>query len=434
MGDKIAEYVNTICQQIRWKKARGRVFDEMTAHITDARDAYIAQGLDEAAATEQAITDTGDAAILGASFDRVHRPKPQWGMIAAVAGFLIIGIVADFLLLNGIVSFNRRLEFTVIGFVIMLAVYFVDFTILGKYLWVIVSAFIAFVAFLAWISVDIGFARGQALSLIFPLMLAICIFALRNAGIKGIVISGVVYGVFCIFGLMLFFASFLHFAVVGMAILLVVIWRNWFGISNLLKIGATLATLTPFVILAFWHMVFTNSLRSASRVAAAFNPHLDPQGWGFSALQARRVLSGAALFGQGAGEEIARTTFLPDARNNFFLTNIAYNYGLIPFIAIILALAAFIVVGFIRCFKQKSDLGFLVSFAVVATFTMQAVTYIAFNLGITLTLMTLPLISPGNSAMVVNLALLGFMLSVFRTGDAAPRHKPPQPYSSPQAQ
>ncbi|MCL2425259.1 MAG: hypothetical protein FWD05_02865 [Oscillospiraceae bacterium] len=37
--DRINEYVNTLCQQIRWKKAHLRVSDEMTNHIIDGRDA-----------------------------------------------------------------------------------------------------------------------------------------------------------------------------------------------------------------------------------------------------------------------------------------------------------------------------------------------------------------------------------------------------------
>jgi len=193
-----------------------------------------------------------------------------------------------------------------------------------------------------------------------------------------------------------------------------------------LKILGTFLLIIPFTALAIWGVLF----ESRSRIAIAFNPHLEPLGHGFSALQARRVLSGAVLLGEGG----VNIYWLPDARHNFFLTSIASRYGWLPFIAIVCALAAFIAIGFIRCFKQKSGLGFLVSFAVIATFSIQVVTFVAFNLGFTLVMMTLPLISPGNSALLANLVLVGFMLSVFRTGDAVPRHKPPQSYSSPQVQ
>ena len=52
------------------------------------------------------------------------------------------------------------------------------------------------------------------------------------------------------------------------------------------------------------------------------------------------------------------------------------------------------------------------------TFCIQVIIYISFNLGIPLAApISLPLISHGNVATVINLILIGVMLSVFRTGD-----------------
>ena len=79
--DKIKEYAVLVSQQIRWKKARNRVLEEITDHIVDGRDYYIAQGIDEQLATDKAIVDTGDYMIIGSELNRVHRPKPQWVIV-----------------------------------------------------------------------------------------------------------------------------------------------------------------------------------------------------------------------------------------------------------------------------------------------------------------------------------------------------------------
>jgi cell division protein FtsW (lipid II flippase) len=92
--------------------------------------------------------------------------------------------------------------------------------------------------------------------------------------------------------------------------------------------------------------------------------------------------------------------------------------GWIAFLGIIIALLFFIVKGFSLCFKQKSSLGLFVSLSIMITFTIQMLIYVVFNLGFQLiSPLSLPLISYGNTATVINLGLIGLMLSVFRTGD-----------------
>jgi len=409
MQCKIKEYVAIVCQQIRWKKARQRVSDEMTAHISDARDYYIEDGLDAQAATIKAISDTGDALLLGANFDRIHRPKPQLGMFAAVAAFLALGILASLLLHDG-ADVGRRLMFMGIGAVIMLTAYFVDFTILGKHAMSIFWGIVGVSIFIT-LSPRFFFHHTQIFTLLFPLVFAICIYMLRNKGAAGIILSGVFYSILggrAIFLLPL--TGFFHFIIIGTALFVVVIIKDWFGLSKLSRILLTifyLATLTGITI-------FVIAMGPQTmRFIAAFNPSSDPLGFGFAATQIRLVLGGAALLGEGA----ITTAFLPDARANLLLTSVIAYYGWIPFAVIILALLVFIAVGFVRCFRQKSGLGFFVSFAVMATFAAQVLTYVLFNLGFTLGQISLPLISFGNTAMVVNMGLVGIMLSVFRTGD-----------------
>ena len=424
LPDKIDEYISSLCEQIRWKRAHLRVSKEMRDHIEDGRDAYIREGLDELEATEKAITDTGDVMELGTQFDRIHRPKPQWGMLFAIAGFLVFGLfvsmfvfgnrdVADtgrWLVIPGV---PNRVFWTLVGVAVMFYTYFTDFTFLGKshplsicvvaLLWA-ASTMMEPVRFS-----QINFFLVQGFALMLPLAFARVIFWARNRGYWGIFVCGLGYGLMCYAALIVpSIAGFVHFVFIGVILLLVAIWRNWFGVN---RTFGSLMVAIPFVLCTIVAFVYAQGFRSA-RLAAVFNPNSDPLGFGFAATQARRILDGAAMLGEGAVD----TSWLPAAYSDFMLTSLVSLWGCIPLAAIISVIVLFIVIGFVQCFKQRSGLGFLVSFAVMLTFAVQTVMYIVYNLGFVLAQISLPLISPGNSVMVVNLGLLGFMLSVFRSG------------------
>ena len=63
--DCITNYVDTVCGQIRWKKARPVVGAELETHILDQRDAFIRGGKDVDTATTDAIAEMGDAVTVG---------------------------------------------------------------------------------------------------------------------------------------------------------------------------------------------------------------------------------------------------------------------------------------------------------------------------------------------------------------------------------
>jgi len=56
-SDEIKQYVKTVCEQIRWKKARSIVAEEIENHICDQRDAYVSQGEDEKRLLKSNITN-----------------------------------------------------------------------------------------------------------------------------------------------------------------------------------------------------------------------------------------------------------------------------------------------------------------------------------------------------------------------------------------
>lgn len=129
----------------------------------------------------------------------------------------------------------------------------------------------------------------------------------------------------------------------------------------------------------------------------------------------KALLRSSKVFGQGDSALYNASLFSYDER--YLLAYLTHRFGLIVFFAIVTVLTAFIVRGFYLNFKQTSILGLFISTGVLLTFTFRTIAYIISNLGFPFfTAITLPFIAYGNTATVVNMALIGLMLSVFRTG------------------
>ncbi len=421
--EKIKEYVDTICGQIRWKSARNRIFEEMTNHIVDGRDSFMAQGLDENGATEKAISETGDAETIGTQLDRIHRPKPQWSMFAATAVLLILGLLVRLFVFNDEDRFGLlsvRLACTGLGIVGMIAAYFIDFTIIGKYPKIIYFGIISISLAVLFCSPIVNGRSfyGQYIVLLFPLAFVAIIFATRNKGYLGIILCGLAFALLGFIALyMPSISGFLHFVVTGAVLLGIAIYKKWFGSK---RINSFLLMSAPFALLAIIFLMSMTPYRW-DRLAVAINPALDPNGAGYMSVMVRELLKGATLFGQGIipSEYVVRIT----EPHSFFYTDLLLTalislLGWVTFAVIVGALLFFMAKGFKRCFKQKSNLGLFVSAAIMMTFSLQVVSYVAFNLGFLFTSpISLPLISHGNTATIINLVLIGFMSSVFRTGD-----------------
>ena len=87
------EYLNQVASQIRVKRARGPLTDELREHLECQREAYVAEGMDEAEARRRAVADMGDALLVGGELDRVHRPRTQWNGVFIALFLIALGLL-----------------------------------------------------------------------------------------------------------------------------------------------------------------------------------------------------------------------------------------------------------------------------------------------------------------------------------------------------
>jgi len=416
--EKIKEYSKVVCDQIKWKKAHSVITEEIENHLIDQRDAYISNGADEAIATDQAIAQMGDPVFVGTELDRTHRPKPQWSMIILTAMLLLTGLLIRIFFIS---RDEQWLVPTVISMIVglglMAVAYFIDFTLIGKHPKTIYFAILALsVAAILFTPVINGsFYYAGFLTLLFPLGFAAIVYATRNKGYWGIILCGFSF----LFPAVLSFlipstSGLLLFTLSGLVILCLAISKKWFKVKVLY--GYLLVFIPVVIVLLLGFFVLFESYRW-ERIQSVFDPASYPTGMGYIASNIKALLAGSSLFGHGTIPETTTIAWMGNS-TDYLLTYLIFNFGWIAFIIIMGLLMFFIVKGFMSCFKQKSSLALFVSVSTMMTFTMQVMGYVIVNLGFPIIApISLPLISYGNTATIINLTLIGMMLSVFRTGD-----------------
>jgi len=422
-SEKIHDYAKSVCAQIRWKKARAVVAEEIENHLVDQRDAYIADGAEEAAATEAAIAQMGDPVAVGTQMDRLHRPRPQWAMLALAAVFVCMGI-AHTVYLNWGSGYRLMLDlflFQTFGLAVMAGAYFMDFSWLGRYpriLFILLMAFFT-AAFALRETEGILWHFSELVLLLLPLGFAGLVYSLKKRGSIAILICEAVFLapvllLFIVEEQWLRSACVLYIAC-AMVTLCVAVSRGWFRVK---KRTGYLLVLLPIVVTILTALVIMSLNGRLERIWGTFHlPYKndDSYGWEGYFTTTQAVLAGSKFIGHGVMPD--GSYFSPGG--GFILTELAYNYGWISVIPILGLLLSFIILGFRRCFRQKSVLGLLVSVSVMVMLTMQTICALLLDFGIYLfTGLSLPfIVSPWSMEYFADMALTGIMLSVFRTGD-----------------
>lgn len=424
----IQEYINTVCGEIRWKRAHNAISEEIEGHIIDQKNAFIQSGLDDKTATEKAIIEMGDPVTIGTELDRSYRPKIEWSIIALACAMAVAGLlVRIFTIYNTVEPFELSMinDFLsiIIGAAFMLAAYFLDFTTIGKYPKKIFFCMSVLLLVLRNYGVGYNVVFLPLMSfyplfiLFFPTAFAGIIYAMRSKGYIGMIQTGLIFlvpAVICLYEYNM--QQTFIYSVSCLILLTVAVVNGWFNIKKSNALFLIYGSVF-FVVITFIFWLFLARPYAFDRIRAAFNPTLDPQGAGWMELFVRNIVSGAELIGQGYLGEFAGMS-LPGRHTDLMLAYLIHKFGWISFIIIMTIITVFIARLFTICKKQKSILAKLVSTSILITYTMQVFMYVVYNFGFhVVSPLTLPFFSYGGTSNIINMTLIGILLSIFNTGE-----------------
>ena len=157
-----------------------------------------------------------------------------------------------------------------------------------------------------------------------------------------------------------------------------------------------------------------------SRLSAFLDPWESPKGEGYQLIQSLYALGNGGWFGTGLFKSRQKYRFLPFAESDFILSIIGEELGFIGILCLFFLSAVLIFRG-IKIAKESDDFfSFLLSSGITLVYGIQTVINAMVVSGsIPPTGLPLPLISSGNTSLIITMASMGVLYSVSRKNAAA---------------
>jgi cell division protein FtsW len=152
-----------------------------------------------------------------------------------------------------------------------------------------------------------------------------------------------------------------------------------------------------------------------SRIAMWQDPFIDFQGDGYQLAQSLITIGNGGLLGVGLGKSRQKFLYLPEEHNDFIFAIVCDELGLIGATVIMLLFAALILRGYWIALHSRDRFGSLLVVGVTTLVAMQ----VFLNIGVVTGLLpttgiSLPFFSYGGTALCIQLAEMGIVLSVSR--------------------
>ena len=88
----IKEFLEKVCDEIKYKPIRKDISEELELHIQEQKEEFVKDGMSNSKAEEKAVLNMGEATEIGKKLDKIHRPKLDWILLLLVAIMIIENI------------------------------------------------------------------------------------------------------------------------------------------------------------------------------------------------------------------------------------------------------------------------------------------------------------------------------------------------------
>ena len=188
------------------------------------------------------------------------------------------------------------------------------------------------------------------------------------------------------------------------AVIMLVGGINWAWVGGALGAAAGMLYLVLFVI-----------GYNTSRITYWLDPWEDAQGAGYQLSQSLISIGSGGLLGVGLGKSRQKFMFLPEEHNDFIFAIVCEELGLIGAAIIMLLFAALILRGYWIALHARDRFGSLMVVGIITLMALQTFLNIGVVTGLLPTTgISLPFFSYGGTALSIQLAEMGIVLSVSR--------------------
>ena len=151
------------------------------------------------------------------------------------------------------------------------------------------------------------------------------------------------------------------------------------------------------------------------RIAMWFDPWIDAQDAGYQMVQSLIAIGSGGLLGTGLGKSRQKFLYLPEEHNDMIFSIVCEELGLVGACIILLLFAALIIRGYWIALHARDRFGSLLVVGCISLIAMQ----VFLNVGVVTGLLpatgiSLPFFSYGGTALLIQMAEMGVILSVSR--------------------
>lgn len=156
------------------------------------------------------------------------------------------------------------------------------------------------------------------------------------------------------------------------------------------------------------------------RIANWKNPWDDAQNKGLQAVQSMLAIGSGGVFGLGLGNGRQKFLYLPEPQNDFIFAVVCEELGLVGACLVLLLFALLIIRGYWLALNARDRFGSLVIVGITTLFAFQVFANVAVVTNLfPVTGISLPFFSYGGSALIIQLAEMGLILSISRQNPAS---------------
>lgn len=414
-NERIKEYINSVCCQIRNSKIHSQIQEEVRGHIEEIVQEYMESGLSENEAVNNALAQMGDASLIGRDLNVVHKQKPEWSVVILTSIFALLGLSMIFLIdSSGILRyslFSKSIMGTLVGLSCAAFLYYFDYMKIkgySKYIYLATAAVMLLTIMFGrtvngkpFLFVGIAINFISISPLLFTISLADMLSQFNWSETRKAVYGSILIGV----PILLMIAGRSFSAVLPYcASVIVLLIMSGVKIKNICMLIASCTA-------AFVFYLFKESYR-LEKFLIFLNAKSDPQGSGYLNVQLDKLIHSAGIWGKGFTLEGG---ILPELHTDFIFTYIVYTFGWIAGLLLAVLAVLFLVrIGNIALYV-KSSYGKLLISGFVAIFAVQFIWNILMNLSLVpITSIELPFISYGNSQFVINMAAVGLISNIYK--------------------
>ena len=221
------------------------------------------------------------------------------------------------------------------------------------------------------------------------------------------------YGILPFAGVLLIIVALLvmepHFsaAIIIIAIGAVMLFLG--GVRLYWFVGALIAALAALgVVMTFFPY-------ASSRITTWLDPFANTSGSGYQIVQSLYAIGSGGLFGLGLGQGRQKYLYLPEEHNDFIFPVVCEERGFVGAIAILILFALLVIRGYWLAMHMRDRYSFLVTAGITTLLAIQVILNVAVvtNL-VPCTGISLPFFSYGGTALLIQLAEMGIVLSASR--------------------